>query len=488
MIGLESFMTLALLLGGAGIAASAGGSVLHALVNYMLVNKGCITAKEIAEILAGRKPVPGGVATPAPDDEEKRARVQQVLESEYGLYPIDISVIGSTGVVAYVSADAQRKVSANDLRYLAAKIGLPVAVAYVRVCTDCGAMTPLLELQACPKCGKPFSTRRGSIPGHMSPITMCPPATPQPPANSQRLIPNVSYNLRNLLKPTEYLIVDGSNLATRNGGVTASMWTLKKVMEQMEGHPAGYKIFVGSRFWRIVDDKEAFKQLEKEGKVIVGGQRIDDDWLILDEANEKNAIVLTNDVYAKKVALDPNHQDYNNEKMQHSRDIVDKYRWTLDKTRFIGHAVMDPEEQRIKFFRHLPAQASDEQPSPPQVRAPTITTDEPFREPEQEGGLWPPMVSPTPPEPPVLRVVCPSCQERIRPGQYCNKCGAPLVEGTPIPIDDTCSNCGGIVDRWTLRCADCGAQYEAWICDKCGSPIDAQSQRCSTCGTRHAWR
>lgn len=485
MLGLESFITLAMLLGGAGIAASAGGAVLNALVNYMLVNKGCVTAKEIAEILAGRKPTPGGgVSVSDPDDEDKKRRVQETLQNDFRIHTVDISVVKGHGIVAYVSVDAQRRVGANDLRYLAARIGLPVAIAYVRVCTNCGAMTPLLELKTCPGCGTPFPARKGATPPNSQHVI----------STGSHLTFETSDDLRKLLKPTEYLVVDGSNLATKQGEQgekVAQMWTIKKVMEQVEGHIAGYKIFVGSRFRHIVDDDEAFKQLENEGKIFTGGQGCDDDYIILGEADRMNAIILTRDLYAKEGALNKDHPEYDSEKMRVARDVIAKYPWTLDKTRFIGHIVY-PMEQRITFYRHLPAQpqpAPNEQASVVQddVRKPVESRD-PFREPEQEGGALPPMVLPTPEPPAILRKVCPSCNERVRPGQYCNRCGAPLIEGLPIPIDDACPSCGGIVDRWTLRCGDCGAQYETWICDRCGSPIDAQSERCDACGTRYAWR
>lgn len=112
--------------------------------------------------------------------------------------------------------------------------------------------------------------------------------------------------------------------------------------------------------------------------------------------------------------------------------------------------------------------------------------------PEQERGASyanvPPLLSPITQPLRDWGAFCDNCGKRVRAGDYCNQCGEPLAKGSPRRVDDTCSRCGGVVDRWTLRCGDCGAQYETWICDACGSPISAEDRLCPRCRTKLIWR
>jgi len=255
----------------------------------------------------------------------------------------------------------------------------------------------------------------------------------------------------------------------------------------------GYKIFVGSRFRHIIDDndRKEFEKLEAEGKVFQGMRGSDDDDIILRQADKMNAVVLTRDAYAKKEALDENNPEYNSEKMAKVRERMQKYPWLLDKTRFIGHYV-DFVEKTITFQRFMPIQPVEEDTKriiEEEKEKPGIgdgiseeeehsTTGQ--KEPEEIiAGDWKKQPS---------YVECPSCHENVHAGDYCNQCGGPLVEDAPIPMDDACSRCGGIIDRWTLQCIDCGVQYGRWICDRCGSSIDTRTERCSSCGIRYVWR
>jgi hypothetical protein len=481
--GLESIIGLAILLGGAGIVAGAGGTIAKMLVDYMIANKACNTAVNVTDKVVtgfGRNPLPPGGGRGGGDDDEdaeKKTRLHDILVKEYGMYPVNISIIPRTGMIAQISVDSPKRLDANNLRYLASKMGLPVAITYVRVCTECGA-TAQPEVERCINCGTSF-TAKTEIRRIENRI-------------DNDAIPEISKDLRKLVNPTEFLIVDGSNLATMkrldaNDKRTALFWTLETILEQMEGHAKGCKIFVGSSFRHIVNEPEAFKQLEAEGKILSahGGQvRVDDDDIILYHANERNAVILTNDVYAKEEAFDKNNPEYDSEEMKKARNRAERYPWILNRTRFIGH-VVDPTEKQITFYRHMPTTTGSGEAEPTIPTEPKIQTST-VEIPEQEKKIQD-REKALPPEPPRKRPVCPKCQSEVGKGDYCNQCGEPLVDNPRILVDDTCPSCGGAVDRWTLRCRGCGTQHEAWICDRCSSPIDAGDERCQNCGVGLIW-
>jgi len=481
--GLESIIGLAILLGGAGIVAGAGGTIAKMLVDYMIANKACNTAVNVTDKVVtgfGRNPLPpgggrGGGDDDDPDGAEKKVQLHDILVKEYGMYPVTISLIPRTGMIAQISVDSPKRLDANNLRYLASKMGLPVAIAYVRVCTECGATTQP-EVERCLSCGTPFARGREKSGSTLTP---------------HRATPDMSEDLGQLVKPEEYLIVDGSNLATGNGGQVAYMWPLQKVMAQIEGKVKGYKIFVGSRFRHIIQgtDKEEFAKLEAEGKVFQGMRGSDDDDILLHEANKQNAIILTRDAYAKKEALDENNPEYNSEKMAKVRERMQKYPWLLDKTRFIGHYV-DFAEKTITFQRFMPIQPVEEDMKATAGEEKEKTGIE-ERPPEEEEHST---IGPKEPEGIITGrekqpsyVECPSCHENVRAGDYCCQCGSPLRDGMPRIIDDTCPQCGGVVDKWTLSCKDCGAHFDAWTCDLCNSPIDVLAKRCHSCGATYEW-
>jgi predicted amidophosphoribosyltransferase len=471
--GLESIIGMAMLLGGASIAAGVGGSLMNAFVHYMMVNKLSNTALNVTDrVVAGfgrNAPLPptggcGGGGNDNDEGTEKKAQLRDILVKEYGLYPVNISVIPGTGMIAQISADQSKRLDANSLRYLASRMGMPVAITYVRVCGNCRA-TAQPEVERCPSCGTPFATEKGRSGSALA---------------RHRATPDMSEDLGELVKREEYLIVDGSNLATGNGGQVAYIWTLQKVMAQIEGKVKGYKIFVGSRFRHIVDGKEEFKKLETEGKVFQEMYGRDDDDILLHEANRQNAIVLTRDAYAKKEALDESSPRYNDEEMEKVRERMQTYPWLLDKTRFIGHYV-DFAEKTITFSRFMPIQPVEEDTgvtAGEEIEKRGIEYKIPEEEEHSTTGQK---------EPEEIYVECSGCHRNVRRGDYCNLCGAPLKEGMPRIIDDTCPQCGGVVDRWTLSCKDCGAHFDAWICDLCGSPVDVLTKRCHSCGARYEW-
>ncbi len=490
ILGLESIIGLAVLLGGASIAAGAGGSLVNTYVNYMMANKLSNTALTVTDKVVtgfGRTPSlpPGGPhrSIDGEDDAEKKVQLRDILVKEFGMYLVNISVVPlfdrqeRAGMIAQISVDSPKRLDANSLRYLASRMELPVTIAYVRVCSNCRA-TAQPEVERCPSCGTPFAIEKGKGGSTLT---------------THRATPDMSEDLSELVKREEYLIVDGSNLATGNGGQVAYMWPLQKAMAQVEGKVKGYKIFVGSRFRHIIQgtDKEDFAKLEAEGKVFQGMRGSDDDDILLRKANKQNAIVLTRDAYAKKEALDENSPQYNTEEMAKVRERMQKYPWLLDKTRFIGHYV-DFAEKTITFQRFMPIQSVEEGTKittggqeekekigdgmPEEEEHPTIDR----KEHEQ-------IITDYEKKQPSY-VECPSCHENVRTSDYCSQCGTPLKEGVTRVMDDTCPYCGEIINRWTLTCNNCGALIDGWKCDICDSPIDMQAEQCFTCGTRYIWK
>jgi hypothetical protein len=60
---------------------------------------------------------------------------------------------------------------------------------------------------------------------------------------------------------------------------------------------------------------------------------------------------------------------------------------------------------------------------------------------------------------------------------------------TPRFLDDTCPSCNaGVVDRWSLQCSNCGAQFDCWVCEACGGQVDPEYLRCTGCGTEYRFK
>lgn len=455
-----SFIPLLAMMAAAASAGTIIPLTIDGIVKYMLVDRACNTAVDVTDrIVGGRQPAQGFNH----DDYRrwaisKEQELRRVLEEQFRLVPVQVVAVGKDAVIAQISVDSGRKLSENDVRYLSSKIGAAVAVAYVKICTRCGAdLSP--EATKCPGCGASLATK-------VPVASMEPVIYPPPPLKLTGEVRSTE-NLSQLLEPTEFLVVDGSNLAIGDDGI-GHVWTLQKVLEQMDRAPGRCTIFVGSALWRKVDDEDAFSKLKSEHRISQTPRGFDDDDTLLYEANAKGAVVLTNDVFDKKEAFNERDERYDSEAMAKVRQRVAQYPWLRDETRFIRH-IRIFEERRIIFQRKTPQGSLGHQPTEP----PMGPSREVTREMPQLEDRW---------------AFCSSCGRRVREGDYCNQCGEPLAKGLLKPVDDTCSRCGGVVDRWTLRCGGCGTQYEAWVCDVCGSPINAQSERCSACGTRYTWR
>jgi rRNA maturation endonuclease Nob1 len=570
LLGLGSISSLLGLMAAAGAAATIIPVTIDGIVKYMLLDRACNTAVDVTDrIMAGKQPVQGF----NPNDYRrwgmaKEEELRRTLEDEYRLVPVQVVAVGKDAVIAQISVDTGKRLSENDVRYLSSRIGAAVAVAYVKVCTNCGAVLSA-ETVRCSDCGAQLTSRQ--------PVSPFEPVVYRPPPVKLTEETRSSENVLDLLGPTEHLVVDGSNLATGPGDV-GHVWTLQKVLEQMDKAPGRCTVFVGSALWRKVDDEEAFNKLSVEHKVSQTPRGFDDDDTLLYEANVKNAVILTNDVYDKTEAFDERDPRYESEAMVKVRERVAKYPWLRDKTRFITH-VRIFEEKRIIFHRKMPREQGPPGPLPtepptrpprdlsretqqleeercpkcggkmefvghwdgqdwdgkpaggpvyfcPQCKATMNLTyhgggtprpgykqqSKTGRPVDKHNGFEVPIATPgkseislpeqedtrdipaPPPLQPIIQVPrawklsCHTCGNMIQAGDYCNQCGAPLVEDAARPIDDTCTECGGVVDRWTLLCNRCGTRFESWVCDVCNSPLEKGAERCATCGSRLAWR
>jgi hypothetical protein len=163
-----------------------------------------------------------------------------------------------------------------------------------------------------------------------------------------------------LLRDRESLVVDGSNLVgrrcTHHGEAKCNnpspIWGLLQLLEQKKewkktaAQNSECIVVIDASLRHHVDDPVTLEGLVHQQLVVQAPPKTDGDSLILKLADERNAVVLSNDIRMRQAA-------------------VNSYAWLSDDQRFLEFTVVSDDSKEIQYTRRTPLSGESGMPPPP---------------------------------------------------------------------------------------------------------------------------